>query len=68
MRWHLHFPETRLGIALAGLLDGVFSTSTGFSALPVIWLVRRLSEKQLRRTSLAYLAVVGVLAIVTSGV
>ena len=129
MRWHLHFPETRLGTALAGLLGGVFSTSTGFSALPVIWfvggqslshakhratlagyvlmngvlsmvafqiggdlhafdaatllslipamliglvvgigLVRRLSEKQLRRTSLAYLAVVGILAIVTSGV
>jgi hypothetical protein len=58
-------PGARLRIALAGFLGGVFSTSSGLSALPLLWLLggQDVSPLEYRSTIAAYVFMNGVISV-----
>jgi uncharacterized membrane protein YfcA len=64
--WRLRLPNPQLGIAIAGILGGVFGTSTGLSALPVLWVMESLDlDPHAHRATLAgYVLATGLLTLV----
>lgn len=61
----LTLPSSRAGIVVSGILGGVFSTSTGLSALPIVWFLgsQNLSPTVYRATIAAYVFLNGVLSL-----
>ncbi len=58
-------PTTRTSVVISGVLGGVFSTSTGLSALPIVWFLgsRNLSPMAYRATIAGYVFLNGVLSL-----
>lgn len=66
LRRRVSLPSSRTGIVISGILGGVFSTSTGLSALPIVWFLgsQNLSPTVYRATIAAYVFLNGMLSLI----
>lgn len=62
----LTLPSSQMSVVISGILGGVFSTSTGLSALPIVWFLgtQNQSPTVYRATIAAYVFMNGVLSLV----